>query len=331
MDSQVSKPRLVPLADTDDGIRAVELTRVFNTGWGRRRHTRVALDRVSFSVEPGEAVGLLGPNGAGKTTCVRILTGLLAPSAGTAIVCGFDATRDPDRLHACVGVSFGGDSGLYTRLSGLDNLRYFASMYGSAGRAADRLSYRLLDRVGLAERAADRVETYSRGMRQRLHIARALLHDPRVLLLDEPSSGLDPDHARQLRELVSTLSAEGRAILLTTHDMLEAEQVCQRVVILREGRVVRGTGVRELREDAARALGHRVELRTASAPPPGVLAGVPGILRQVAEESDPATLVLYTREPAAATGYLLDQLGDQVLSVSVAPPSLEDAYLAALG
>ena len=113
--------------------------------------------------------------------------------------------------------------------------------------------------------------------------------------------------------------------------MLEAEQVCQRVVILREGRVVRGTGVRELREDAARALGHRVELRTASSPPPGVLAAVPGLLRQVGEESDPATLVLYTREPAAATGYLLGQRGEKVLSVSVAPPSLEDAYLAALG
>jgi ABC-2 type transport system ATP-binding protein len=319
------------VAETDGGVRAVKLTRVYNSGWGRNKRVRVALDRVSFSVAPGEAVGLLGPNGAGKTTCVRILTGLLAPTSGTAIVCGVDATRDPDRLHAIVGASFGGDSGLYTRLSGLDNLRYFASMYGSAGREADRLCYRLLDRVGLAERASERVETYSRGMRQRLHIARALLNDPKVLLLDEPSSGLDPDHARQLRELVSTLSAEGRAILLTTHDMLEAEQVCQRVVILREGRVVRRTGVRELREDAARALGHRVELRTASEPPTGVLAAVPGILRMISEDADPDTLVLYTKEPAAATGYLLDQLGDQVLSVSVAPPSLEDAYLAALG
>ncbi len=306
------------------GIVVDGLTRDF-TG---RKGTRRALDQVSFEVAPGAVLGVLGPNGAGKTTCVRILTTLLLPTSGHATVAGVDVVRDPRRVQRLVGVSFGGDSGLYTRLSARDNLRYFGTMFGMSGRPLDTAAARLLDRVGLADRAADRVETYSRGMRQRLHIARALLHDPAVLLLDEPSSGLDPASERQLRHLVAELRDEGRAVLLTTHHLVEAEQLCQQVVILREGRVIRGTSVRTLREEAARTVGHRLEIESGVPLAAELLSAVPGILRH--DVGEDGVLALSTTEPAAAASYLLEKLDGEVLSLTVNPPSLEDAYLAAV-
>lgn len=142
--------------------------------YATRQGSRRALDELSFTVPYGHIAGMLGPNGAGKTTCVRILTTLLLPTSGTAWVAGADVADQPRLVRRAVGVSFGGDGGLYPRLSGRDNLRYFGTMYGLAGKDLDHRIDRLLARVGLEERARDRVEAYSRGMRQRLHIARAL-------------------------------------------------------------------------------------------------------------------------------------------------------------
>jgi ABC-2 type transport system ATP-binding protein len=306
---------------TDDAaIVADGLVRDYVT----RRETRRALDGVSFTVPRGHVVGMLGPNGAGKTTCVRILTTLLLPTGGTARVAGADVVERPQAVRRAVGVSFGGDSGLYTRLSGRDNLRYFGTMYGLAGRDLDRRADHLLARVGLDERARDRVETYSRGMRQRLHIARALLHDPPVVLLDEPTAGVDPEYARRLRELIAGLRDEGRAVLLTTHDMIEAEKLCQSVIILDRGRVLRGTTTRELRSEAARSIGHRLELELREPMPAALLDAVPGLVRH---ESESQSLSIYTTAPAEAATFLMDRLGDDVLSLHVNTPSLEDAYL----
>jgi ABC-2 type transport system ATP-binding protein len=304
-------------------IVADRLTRDYVTRHGTRR----ALDEVSFTVPYGHVVGMLGPNGAGKTTCVRLLTTLLLPTSGTATVAGADCVRQSRQVRRAVGVSFGGDTGLYTRLSGRDNLRYFGTMYGLAGRSLDARASYLLDRVALTDRARDRVETYSRGMRQRLHIARALLHDPRVLLLDEPSSGVDPEHAQQLRTLIREFRDEGRAVLLTTHDMVEAEQLCQSVIIVNHGRVLRGTTTRELRSEAARSIGHRLELETRQPVPPELLDAVPGLVRY---ESQSELLQVYSRDAAAAAAFLMDRLGDDMLSLQVNTPTLEDAYLAAV-
>jgi ABC-2 type transport system ATP-binding protein len=305
-----------------DAIVTDRLVRDYTTRQGNRR----ALDEVSFTVPYGHVVGMLGPNGAGKTTCVRILTTLLLPTSGTARVAGADVVGNPRAVRRAVGVSFGGDSGLYTRLSGRDNLRYFGTMYGLAGTDLDQRTDRLLARVGLEERGRDRVETYSRGMRQRLHIARALLHDPRVLLLDEPSSGVDPEGARQLRTLITGLRDEGRAVLLTTHDMVEAEQLCQNVIIVNRGRVLRGATVRALRTEAARSIGHRLELEIREPVPALVLDAVPGLVRY--EEAESRLLHVYTRDAATAATFLMEKLGDDVLSLHVNTPSLEDAYLA---
>jgi ABC-2 type transport system ATP-binding protein len=307
------------------GIELNDLGRVFRTRW--RGPARQALADVTFEVGPGEIVGLLGPNGAGKTTCARILSTLLLPSAGSARVAGADVVASPRHVQRHCGVCFGGDLGLYPRLSGRDNLRYFATMYGIHGRAADARIGALLERVGLADRADDRVEVFSRGMRQRLHLARALLHDPPVLILDEPSAGLDPESARSLRAMVRRLAAEGRSILLTTHDLAEAEALCQRVVILREGRVLTQAAPPALREQAAALTGVRVEL-TGHQLSAAALSRLPGVIR-VTTDGDRA--LVYTRQPAAAVAAVLNQANGDAPSLVISKPSLENAYLSLLG
>ena len=208
-----------------NAIEAESLTRDFN---------RVcALDGVSFAVDEGELFGFLGPNGAGKTTAIRLLTGQLRPSAGRARVAGCDVVRERDRLKPRVGVVFE-QQNLYERLSGRDNLLFSARLYGVDGRRVEEL----LALVGLAERADDRVQRYSNGMKQRLLVARALLHRPQVLFLDEPTKGLDPAVAREIRDLVAGLAAEGTTVFLTTHYMEEADRLCRRVAFLNEGRIV---------------------------------------------------------------------------------------------
>lgn len=306
--------------DTHHGIALRGVTHVYEP---RGRPELTALDDVTFEVRPGEVVGLLGPNGAGKTTCVRILATLLVPTAGITTVGGFDAVSEPGRVRARFGVSFGGDLGLYTRLSARDNLRYFATMYRLDPSTVRSRIERLLGEVGLADRADDRVETYSRGMRQRLHLARAVLHDPPVLLLDEPSAGLDPQGARDLRDQVKRLAGEGRAILLTTHDMAEADELCSRVVVLSRGRVQRHATPHELREEASRRLGSRIEVSNADPPPQPVLEGIPGLIRWSWEDQ---VLRVYTSEPTRAVSLILKHLGEDA-TLQVGQPSLVEAYL----
>jgi ABC-2 type transport system ATP-binding protein len=222
-------------------IEVEELCRTYRsrTGIFRRKRAEVhALNGISFSVERGELFGLLGPNGAGKTTTIKILTTLLLPTSGSARVLGFDPATDPGAIRRRIGHVFGGDRGLYDRLSALDNLRYFADLYRVPVREKRKRIAELLDLVGLTGRERERVETYSRGMRQRLHIARGLLHDPEILFLDEPTIGLDPVGARELREVIGGLRSQGKTILLTTHYMEEADQLCDRVAIMDHGKIL---------------------------------------------------------------------------------------------
>jgi ABC-2 type transport system ATP-binding protein len=204
----------------------------------QRRSAVEALRGIDFAVERGELFGLLGPNGAGKTTTIKILTTLLLPSAGSARVLGFDPAREPRNVRPRIGHVFGGDRGMYDRLSALDNLRYFADLYRVPVREKPARIAELLELVGLTGRERERVETYSRGMRQRLHIARGLLHDPEILFLDEPTIGLDPIGAREVRETVAALRTQGKTILLTTHYMYEADELCQRIAVIAGGRLV---------------------------------------------------------------------------------------------
>jgi ABC-2 type transport system ATP-binding protein len=201
-----------------------------------------AVDGITFSVAEGEVFGLLGHNGAGKTTTIRMLTGRARPTAGTATVAGYDIVRQRDDIKPVINAVFE-DPNLYERFSGRDNLKLFAELYGAPASRADEL----LETVGLSAAAKRKVKTYSSGMKQRLLVARALVNKPRVLFMDEPTRGLDPTSARELRALVSRLSDEGTTIFLTTHYMEEADELCDRVAFLSQGRIVAMDTPRELK------------------------------------------------------------------------------------
>ncbi len=224
---------------TDAAIVCEDLERVFTTRSlvGGKRET-VALKQVNVSVPRGSVFGLLGPNGAGKTTTVRILSTLLTPTAGHASVLGFDVMRDTAEVRRNIGFVLGGDRGLYGRLSGIENLEYFAALNHMEPRAATGRAEELLQTVGLFERRHDKVETYSRGMKQRLHIARGLLTDPEVVFMDEPTIGLDPQVAQEVRSIIPELSARGKTVLLTTHYMFEADVLCDRLALIDHGEIV---------------------------------------------------------------------------------------------
>jgi len=191
-----------------------------------------ALRGISFEVAPGEILGFLGPNGAGKSTTIKILTGQLPVKTGRAQLLGIDVTADDPQVQSQIGVCFE-EKNLYEALSGRENLRFFARLFGIRDLDADAL----LRQVGLAERARDPVAKYSKGMRQRLMMARALVNRPRVLFLDEPTDGLDPVSSRAIRTLIKEEAAGGAAVLLTTHDMFEADELSDRVAFINEGRI----------------------------------------------------------------------------------------------
>ena len=208
-----------------NAIEVENLSRAFN---GLK-----AVDDISFSVQGGEVFGFLGHNGAGKTTTIRMLSGQLLPGSGHARVAGCDVITEQQRLKPLIGV-VSEHQNLYERMSGRENLEFAVRLYGEDIRRVDET----LEEVGLLERAKDNVRKYSNGMKQRLLIARALLHRPKVLFLDEPTRGLDPVVGRDIRRLILDLSRQGVTVFLTTHYMEEAEQLCGRVAFLSEGRIV---------------------------------------------------------------------------------------------
>src|SRR5215213_80745 len=237
-----------------DVIEARDLRRTYKTSTGIVRRKRVEVEAVrgvTFDVEEGSLFGLLGPNGAGKTTTIKMLITLLLPTSGSAHVLGLDVVEDAREVRKRIGYVFGGDRGLYERLPAIDNLKYFAELYGVPPREQKPRIEELLELVGLNGREKERVEGYSRGMRQRLHIARGLLHDPPVLFLDEPTIGVDPVGARELRATIATLMDAGKTVLLTTHYMFEADSLCDRIAVIANGRIVGEGTPRELKAGVA--------------------------------------------------------------------------------
>ncbi len=198
-----------------------------------------ALNGISFKVKKGEIFGILGPNGAGKTTTVKILSTLLLPTSGTAKVLGYDVEKHPIEIRKRINLVMGGERNLYQRLSTLENMEYFAELYDVPLKIRKKRIYDLLELAGLQEeRWRDKVETYSKGMKQRLQIARGLINDPDFLFLDEPTIGLDPIGARELRNIVKKLKRMGKTIIFTTHYMQEADELCDRIAILDKGRII---------------------------------------------------------------------------------------------
>ena len=314
-----------------NAIEVLHLRRTFKSHIGViKRSTKevVAVDDVSFEIQEGELFGLLGPNGAGKTTTVKMLTTLLIPTAGSASVRGFDVVARADEVRKRIGFIFGGERGLYWRLSGIDNLRYFASLYSiDPDVTKKRISY-LLEMVGLQGRGDEKVQGYSRGMKQRLHVARTLLHDPDVLFLDEPTLGLDPVGAREFRQVILNLQSEKKTILLTTHYMFEADALCDRIAVINHGCIIAldtpgglKAHVRDL---------NVVEVETFGAPESALetLRALPfADSLSIEEQGQKQILLVQTARGAEAVPDVMAALeGLKVGRVIVCEPTLEDAY-----
>jgi ABC-2 type transport system ATP-binding protein len=314
-------------------IEAIDMHRTYrtNTGSIRRRPLEVeAVRGVSFAIEEGELFGLLGPNGAGKTTTIKMLITLLIPTSGSAYVLGRDVVRDAQWVRRHIGYVFGGERGLYERLSGLDNLRYFAELYGVEPRLQRQRIDELLELVALKGREGERVEGYSRGMKQRLHVARGLLHDPPVLFLDEPTIGLDPVGARELRAMIASLAEGGKTVLLTTHYMFEADALCDRIAVIAKGRIVAEGTPGQLKAQVAE--GHVVEVETFGIDERALarirsLAGVRSV--SVEEREQTQVLIVQSASDVEPTAGILASLdGTTIGRVSAREPTLEDAYVA---
>jgi ABC-2 type transport system ATP-binding protein len=306
--------------------------RIFKTTIGvirRRTKEVVAVDDISFGVRPGELFGLLGPNGAGKTTTVKMLTTLLIPTAGRATINGLDVVKDADQIRSSIGFIFGGERGLYWRLSGIDNLRYFASLYHVDPKISEERIPYLLDMVGLSGRGNEKVEGYSRGMKQRLHIARTLLHDPEVLFLDEPTIGLDPVGARELRNVIRNLQSENKTILLTTHYMFEADALCQRIAVIDKGRIIALDTPGGLKEIVADLSVVEIEVFGIPAEMLQRVESLPFVDTVSVENRDQRQVLLVQSPQGSETvPELISALnGTRLGKVIVREPTLEDAYV----
>ncbi|HEX9617599.1 MAG TPA: ABC transporter ATP-binding protein [Anaerolineales bacterium] len=222
-------------------IQTIALSRVYHSKTGVIRQQKKdirALEEVNLEVAQGELFGLLGPNGAGKTTLTKILSTILLPSSGDARVLGLDIVSQARAIRPRIGIVFGGERGLYWRLSARDTLLYFADLYHVSPEVAARRIPELLELVGLSGRHEERVENFSRGMKQRLHVARGLINDPEILFLDEPTIGLDPVAAREIRRIMKDLNQQGKTIFLTSHYMYEVDELCDRVAVLNKGEII---------------------------------------------------------------------------------------------
>lgn len=299
------------------------------------------MDSVSLAIAAGQVFGLLGQNGAGKTTLVRMLTSLLLPTAGSALVDGIDVTRDPRAIRRRVGLVNGDERSFYWRLTGRQNLEFFAALRHLDRTATAAAIERLGDRLGMTDHLDRRFGSLSTGQRQALAIARGLLDSPSIVFMDEPTRSLDPISARRLREFVAevVVGELGRTVVLATHSMPEAETLCDRLAFLQDGRIVASGSVAELR----RAIGYgtRCELRLADAPDdvPAMLRGIPGVASIATTVGEPrgagetvfVRLTMTTEDTLPEVLRRLVGAGVAILDCTTSELSLEDIYLQTLG
>jgi ABC-2 type transport system ATP-binding protein len=287
-----------------------------------------AVDRVTLSVAAGEILALLGPNGAGKTTTVRMLAAILRPTAGQACVAGYSVIEHPREVRQRVGL-LTEHPGLYLRMKGGEYLKFFGHLMGLEDRESERRAKDLLAHFGMPEAWERRMGTYSKGMRQKMALARAMLHDPAILLLDEPTSAMDPHSAKLVRDAVLSLRHHQRAIVICTHNLAEAEALADRIAVIRRGQIIALGTLAELKLDL---LGPPLmELRLARpihSPQDGVVRLVSDLVRVEAQGEN--WLRYFTPDPQATNPLLLQKLASHeipVVTLSAVPRSLEDVYL----
>jgi ABC-2 type transport system ATP-binding protein len=293
--------------------------------FGLSRHfgKTAAVEDLTLAVEAGEVLGFLGPNGAGKTTTIRMLAGMIAPTKGYAIVAGHRTDRDVEQLHEVVGM-LTETPGFYSRLSAKRNLEYFASFYSSIESPSKQVE-KYLRLIGLWERCHDKVGTFSKGMKQRLALVRALVHEPKVLFLDEPTAGLDPEVAVEVREMIHRLGEEGRTIFLSTHNLNEAEMLCNRIAVLHTRLLALDTSEQLRRRFFRRQL--MVQLEVSNAQVVQTVRKLP-FVQGVREEGSQLILELTDSErnrPELVKAIV--EAGGRVIAVSEKQYPLEEVYL----
>ena len=313
------------------------LRALLSQGWRRSRQgatperTVTAVEGVSLHVQPGQLYALLGPNGAGKTTLIRLLCTMVVPSSGQGSIFGFDLSQS-NQIRQVIGMSSGDERSFYWRLSGRHNLEFFGVLCGLSEQQARQRANQLLEQVDLASHADRPFRTYSSGQKQRLSIARALLHHPRLLFLDEPTRSLDPTATLRLHEFIEQdlLAGEGMTILLTTHRLDEAERLSQRIGIMDKGRLQAEGTPDELRARLGPTVSYRLHVVQPALDPTALAAGLPGTLRVQPNGQDGGwTLELEAVDSEAALATLLDRIvagGGQVRAVQHALPSLEQVF-----
>ena len=303
-------------------INTENLTRTFGN--------LTAVDNLTLSIEKGEVFGFLGPNGAGKTTTIRMLACLIAPTKGNATVAGYDIRRDPLKVRQSVGILTENPS-LYERLTAYENMDFFAQAYGVDDPSEREKRIReLLELFNLWERRNDKVAGFSKGMKQKLAITRATVHRPPVLFLDEPTAGLDPEAAKEIRDLMAELSQHEKCtILLSTHHLEDAEKLCRRVMIMNRGKCLLVGTPDEMRERISPRPTIQVGLVQVT---PEIVSAVEanGYAEEVTVRQDEATLLITAKDARLATPEIVSAITavkGQILSVNALRPSLEEAYL----
>jgi len=288
----------------------------------RRFGTKTAVDHLSLTVYAGEVFGLLGHNGAGKTTTVRLLNGVLNPSDGSALVLGFDPVKQGTELRKRTGVLTETPS-VYEGLSARENLRVFADLYGVPRDQVDQRVDQMLEQFKLADRAKEKVGGYSKGMKQRLALARAFLHQPDILFLDEPTAALDPLASKDVNDLIVQVSRdEGKTVVLATHNLHDAQRLCDRVAVLEQGRVVALGTPRELAHQTHQSI--TVEIEVAVGQGERAKAILNGAVSEIKGDKLTLSNVAYTGIPDVVARLVSEKIA--VFSVVPNEPSLEDVY-----
>jgi ABC-2 type transport system ATP-binding protein len=312
-------------------------------GWQRwlpRRgatESLVAVEEVSFEIQHGEIFGLLGPNGAGKTTTIKMLSTLLEPTAGTATIAGYDIVRQPNKVRQHMGAVLTGERSIYWKLTGRENLEYFAALYHLPPAVARKRVDELLQRLDLIKRADDLVERYSSGMKQRVALAKALLAKPPVLLLDEPTIGLDPQSARNLRELILEIQETGTTVLLTTHYMEEADLLCQRIAIVDHGQIIALDTPQALKRSINQLDVMQVEVEAYDPALEPALQSLPAIQTVAVQHNGPdsaAAVTVHTHDSRTLLPVLIHTIAaktGQIRHMQVTQPTLEDVFIALTG
>jgi ABC-2 type transport system ATP-binding protein len=292
-----------------------------------------AVDGVSFDIYKGEVFGLLGPNGAGKTTTIKMITGLLRPTSGSVYVNGVDVDKKPMEALSNIGTVLAGDRSIYWKLTGRENLEYFAALYGCDKKETKKRTEKVLDRLGLTEKADELVEKFSTGMKQKVALGKALIPEAPVLLLDEPTLGLDPQSALNLREIILDIKKEGRTVLLTTHYMEEADFLCDRIAIVDGGKIIALDTPENLKRSLDKVKLIKLEVNSISEKLIAdikALEDVKNVLSEYDSEKRTYKLIVHHTDGSALIQKIIDSISinkAQILHINVEEPSLEDVFI----